>query len=157
MSKKTLYVKDEDEKLWVTAESLSEISLSQLITELLRKEVRRQQIKKQTISSQETQRFVFPIRRPDNYGNKTIAFNGYRYLIGEAVKDSNGKERIYSVILTAKYQLFCTWLYPYAEVYECYNIYSSFDEMVESGEVPPEILHEVSLSLGEDYVEFLDI
>ena len=156
MPKKTLYIKEEDIKIWEQAEELAPASLSNYITTLLKKEVANKMEKRRDSNFT---KIVVKVDLEDNGDElKKVAFKG-RWLFEEksGYDETLPQGTVYSVAITAKDKLFMLYEKFGAQEFHEYKIYDDFNEMKDSGEVPSEILNAVADEIGEDYEEFLDI
>lgn len=154
MANKTLYIRENDEKIWEKAEQYvkeSKIeSLSKFITDLLEKELAKTEVK--NIDQNE---IVIKIYDRNIGKFRRVKFNG-EWLVEDLWLKTNGDSSA-SVALTAKNNLL--YFYQNEDSEECngYRIYRDFEQMKADPDVNSVLLAEVATKLKEDYVEFLDI
>lgn len=87
--------------------------------------------------------------------NRKVAFNG-KWLFEDEREDTDNRlaGTLYSVALTEKQQLFVMWSKDDVSEYE---VYLSFDDMVNDDALPPGLTSFVAEKIGENYIEYLDI
>jgi hypothetical protein len=159
LGKKTLYVRDGDEKLWEKAEAIvGEMqieSLSKLVTDALEKEVNRLEALRK-VTKEGFERIVFEYRNELNGPWKKVAFNG-KWL----AENYSGNYQTEGIAMTEKGQFF----YCRCDIqtdHGFYQVFESFDDLKgyannEGNRVDTDLISEAAEEIGEDYVEFLNI
>jgi hypothetical protein len=155
MPNKTLYIRDDDEKIWQDAEEMVKAkkidSLSKLVTDSIRKEVARLM----ELDSVKEGLSRIDVDLETDKGTRKIAFNG-KWLVID-VETSRG--HYISVALTEKKSYFVLFENAGAGNGEDddYEVFDYFEGLTSSDHIPEEIKSMVASEVGEDYVEFLDI
>ncbi len=154
MPRRTLYVRDEDQAIWQKAEALADQdSVSALVTEALRR----------FILAKEQETGMSPFERIEL---SVAAVNSDDAIIGDRQVAFTGRELVnewpWQVYETAKHQLL---FYTIDSDYGFYEVYKNVAAAAEARNprdedapmYPSELLAAVAESLGQEWVEELDV